>query len=138
MAALVPLSSQTAQTASPGADSSPSPKLVHAAHEFEAQMMKELLAPMTGSDPDDDPLFGEGDDAEDSGLALGSGSGSGGALAGFASETLGQALSERGGFGIADKILRQLGASAGAPTAANGTTQVTQSPHGDTVMRKAQ
>ena len=28
----------------------PSPKLVHAAHEFEAQMMKELLKPMTEGD----------------------------------------------------------------------------------------
>jgi Rod binding domain-containing protein len=131
MAALPPLTASAAQAAaSPAA----SPKLVHAAHEFEAQMMKELLAPMTGGDP----LFGDADDASDSGLALGSGSGSGGALAGFASEALGQALSERGGFGIADRIIRQLGASAGTQTSANVTSQVTTSPHGDTVMRKTQ
>ncbi len=30
--------------------SQPQPRLVHAAREFEAQMMKELLKPMTGSD----------------------------------------------------------------------------------------
>jgi Rod binding domain-containing protein len=107
--------------------SAPNPKLVHAAHEFEAQMMKELLAPMTGED-----------DAADSGLALGSGSGSGGALADFASEALGQALSERGGFGIANRIVHQLAPSAGVPTDANGTQKVTSFPHGNTVMRKSQ
>jgi Rod binding domain-containing protein len=34
--------------------------------------------------------------------------GSGGALGEFASEALGQALSERGGFGIADRIVKEL------------------------------
>ncbi len=130
--------SLTATAAQPAASAAPSPKLVKAAHEFEAQMMKELLAPMTGADADDDALFGEGDDAQASGPALGSGSGSGGALAGFASEALGQALSERGGFGIADQIIRQLGASADAPAGARVTSKVTQSLHGNTVMRKAQ
>ena len=39
----------------------PQPRLVHAAHEFEAQMMKELIKPMTsgcsltGEDTDSDP-----------------------------------------------------------------------------------
>ena len=71
-----------------------SPKLVKAAHEFEGQMMKELLKPMNSGDP----LFGE-DDSE---------SGSGGALGEYASESLAQALSNRGGFGIADQIIREL------------------------------
>jgi len=75
----------------------PAPKLVHAAHEFEGQMMKELLKPMTSGDA----LFGdEGDDS--------SGAGSEGALGEFASEALGQALSARGGFGIADRIVKEL------------------------------
>jgi Rod binding domain-containing protein len=131
MAVLAPL---TAQAAPAAPTSAPSPKLVKAAHEFEAQMMKELLQPMTG----EDPLFGEGDDAQDSGIALGSGSGSGGALADFASEALGQALSEHGGFGIADEILRELAPAAGAQTGANVASKVTASPHRNTVMRKTQ
>ncbi len=76
----------------------PSPRLVRAAHEFEGQMMKELLKPMT----DGDALTGTEDSDADSGA------GSGGALSGFASEALGQALSNRGGFGIADRIVREL------------------------------
>jgi Rod binding domain-containing protein len=131
MAALAPIATHTAQT---GAPSALNPRLVKAAHEFEAQMMKELLAPMTGKDP----LFGDGEDSSDAGVALGSGSGSGGALADFASESLGQALSERGGFGIADRIIHQLGASAPAQTGANVTSRVTLSPRGNTVMRKPQ
>lgn len=72
------------------------PRLVKAAHEFEAQMMKELLKPMTGSDP----LTGEDEE-----------SGSGDALQEFASEAFGQAVSEQGGLGIANSILRSLSRS---------------------------
>jgi Rod binding domain-containing protein len=85
-----------------GATDAPQPRLVRAAHEFEAQMMKELLKPMT----DGDSLAGEND---------GSGAGSGGALAAFASEALGKALSERGGFGLADRIVRTLSHSGNTP-----------------------
>lgn len=90
----------TSTTAAGGAaqtvsQKTPQPRLVRAAHEFEAQMMKELLKPMTGGDG----LTGEDDDA---------GSGAGGALGGFASEALGRALSERGGLGIANSILRDI------------------------------
>jgi len=73
----------------------PQPRLVKAAHEFEAQMMQELLKPLT---------TGNGLDGEEGDTA----SGSGGALGAFASEALGKALSEHGGFGIADSIVRQL------------------------------
>lgn len=58
-------------------------------------MMKELLKPMTASDG----LTGEDSD---------SGSGSGGAMGEFASESLGRALSEAGGLGIATSILHSL------------------------------
>jgi Rod binding domain-containing protein len=128
----------------------PNPKLVRAAHEFEAQMMKELLKPLTASDG----LTGEdgsgsdlGSDMDsDGGLDLGSGSGSGGALADFASEALGQALSERGGFGVADKIVRELShAHRGGETGVGAgigvrrvTGKVTIPPHGNTVMRTDQ
>lgn len=77
--------------------STPSPKLVQAAREFEAQMMKELLQPMTGKDA----LTGE--EADSSGDA-----GSTGALGEFASQALGQALSRAGGFGIASRIVQDL------------------------------
>jgi Rod binding domain-containing protein len=76
------------QSASP-----PQPRLVRAAHEFEAQMMKELLKSMTR---------GTGMDGDESDA------GSGGALADFATEALGQSLSRSGGLGIATSILRSL------------------------------
>jgi Rod binding domain-containing protein len=106
-----------ASTGAATASAAPSPRLVHAAHEFEAQMMQELLKPMTS---------GDGLDGEDSGSA----SGSSGALGSFASESLGQALSEHGGFGIATGIVRQL-SHAGNKHASSG---VTESLHGNTVM----
>ena len=70
------------------------PKLERSAHEFEASLMTELLKPLQESDG----LTGEDSD---------SGMGSEGALSGFASESLARAISERGGFGIADRILHQ-------------------------------
>ncbi|MDR3796509.1 MAG: hypothetical protein P4K93_00055 [Terracidiphilus sp.] len=75
----------------------PSPRLVRAAHEFEGQMMQQLLKPMTHGDA----LTGTDADAD-------SGAGSGGALSEFASEALGQSLSERGGLGIAKQIIQEL------------------------------
>ncbi len=78
-------------------DAAPSPRLVSAAHEFEGQMMQQLMKPMTHGDA----LTGTDED-EDSGL------GSGGALSEFASEALGQSLSERGGLGIAKQIIQEL------------------------------
>ena len=71
------------------------PKLERSAHEFEASLMAELLKPLQ----EGDGLTGE---------RSGSDAGSEGALSGFASESLARAISERGGFGIADRILRQL------------------------------
>jgi peptidoglycan hydrolase FlgJ len=80
------------KTAGQAATPAPQPRLVKAAHEFEAMMMQELLKPMTGQDT------ASGD--EDSGAA--------GALRAFASEALGQALSAGGGFGIAREIIQSL------------------------------
>jgi Rod binding domain-containing protein len=109
----------------PGQTPAVNPRLVRAAHEFEGQMMKELLQPMMQGDG-----LG-GDDDDGSGLDLGSGSGSGGALSEFASEALGQALSERGGFGIADQIIRELSPKGNHRSAG----KVTSDLHGNTVMR---
>jgi Rod binding domain-containing protein len=104
-------------TAATAASVTPQPRLVHAAHEFEAQMMQELLKPMTS---------GDGLDGEDSDSA----SGSSGALGAFASESLGRALSEQGGFGIATGIVRQLSVEGNRHV----TTGVTGSLHDNTVI----
>jgi Rod binding domain-containing protein len=91
---------------------------VKAAHEFEAQMMQELLKPMT---------TGNGLDGEDNDTA----SGSGGALGAFASEALGRGLSEHGGFGIANSIVRELTPKSNTSVVA----QVTGNMRGNTVMK---
>jgi Rod binding domain-containing protein len=72
------------------------PRLERFAHQFEASLMAELLKPLQ----EGDGLTGEESDS--------GGSGSGGALSSFASESLAGAISQRGGFGIADRILHQL------------------------------
>jgi Rod binding domain-containing protein len=82
------------QSTSEAATQTKNPKLERSAHEFEASLMTELLKPLQESDG----LTGEESD---------SGAGSEGALSGFASESLAQAISDRGGFGIADRILHQ-------------------------------
>lgn len=76
------------------AGAAPPSRLRKAAHEFEAQMMKQLLEPLNA----ENGLTGDDGD----------GLGSAGALGEFASEALGRALSERGGLGIADRIVRSL------------------------------
>lgn len=81
------------------------PRLKSAAHEFEASLMQEFLKPLQ-----EDPLFAPDDSNGSDPLGnLDSGSGddqgSSGALMSFGSEALAEAISERGGFGIATKIL---------------------------------
>jgi Rod binding domain-containing protein len=85
----------TLQSPSGNSAQTKNPRLERSAHEFEASLMTELLKPLQESDG----LTGEDSD---------SGAGSEGALSGFASESLARAISERGGFGIADRILHQL------------------------------
>jgi len=108
----------TASAAASQTANVPQPRLVRAAHEFEAQMMKELLKPMTASDG----LTGDEGD---------SGSGSSSALGEFASEALGRALSEQGGFGIARSIVQQLSRS-GNPS---HSAEVTGNAHRNTEIR---
>ena len=98
----------------------PSPRLVRAAHEFEGQMMKELLKPLTSGDS----LTGSSDGSN-------GGAGSGGALGEFASESLGRALSLRGGFGIADEIIHSLSRAGNH----HQPPLVTQDPHANTVIK---
>ncbi len=107
-----PLNSAAAAGA---ADSGPpQPRLVRAAHEFEAQMMKELMKPMTESSA----LTGDEDDSD---------SGSCGTLGQFACEALARALSDHGGLGIANQIVKELSHS--------GNRAVTGNQHGDTAMK---
>jgi Rod binding domain-containing protein len=94
-----------AQLSSPQA-SGAQPRLVHAAHEFEAQLMKELLKPLTASDDSDE-------------------TGSAGALGDYAGEALGGALSDQGGFGIAARIIHQVSQSGNR----TGPVTVTADPH---------
>ena len=115
------VSTAATTAASAAAAAGPPPRLVHAAHEFEAQMMQELLKPLTS---------GEGLDGEEDG----SDSGSNGALGEFASETLGRALSEHGGFGIATSIIRELSPKGNKTV----TGKVTGNLHGNTVISPRQ
>jgi len=96
------------------------PRLDSAAHEFEGQMMKELLKPLTQSGFDSTSLSGDDED-----------SGSGGVLGEFAAEALGRALSNQGGLGLADRIVGQLSPESNKNAAGPVTNQV----HGNTVMR---
>jgi flagellar protein FlgJ len=70
-------------------------RLKPAAHEFEACLIKEFLKPLQ-----QDALFTkEGDKGDDD---------SGNALLSFGSAALARSISERGGFGIAAKIIEHL------------------------------
>lgn len=97
----------------------PSPRLVKAAHEFEAMMMKELVHPMVNSGG----LFGE----EDNDTAAGSGN----ALSEYSAEALANSLSQYGGFGMADRIVADL--SRESNYSGNGT--VTKKDHRNTAIR---
>lgn len=82
------------------ADIARSERLGRAAQEFEAQMMKELLKPMTGQDG----IAGEQADGGD-----------GGVLGEYSTEALAQAISRQGGFGIANRIAMELSHSVHTP-----------------------
>jgi flagellar protein FlgJ len=76
----------------------PSPRLVKAAHEFEASMMQELLKPMM---QDHSGLYSTSDDKDDD-------SDTDSALMEFGTEVMANALSERGGLGISKMVLSKL------------------------------
>jgi hypothetical protein len=83
-------------------------------------MMKELIKPMTQRSS----LTGDDSDSD-------SDSGSGGALGEYASEALGRALSEGGGFGMAKQIVKELSHSGNQTP----TRPVTGNLHGNTVIK---
>jgi len=90
------------------------PKLVSAAHQFEASLMQELLKPLNSGS-----IFGDEEDPESAANAglggLTSSEGSGSALLSFGSEALAKALSEKGGLGIARKVLDHFEATEAPP-----------------------
>jgi peptidoglycan hydrolase FlgJ len=89
------------------------PRLVSAAHEFEASLMQEFLKPWQH-----DALFSDADRDASGMAASGGGSddddspGSEGALMSFATQAMAKEISERGGFGIATKILEHFRTSS--------------------------
>ncbi|MDR3723816.1 MAG: hypothetical protein P4K83_04930 [Terracidiphilus sp.] len=97
-----------------------SPRLVKASQDFEAMMLKDLLKPLTS-----EATGGDDDD---------SGSGSGSALGEYASEALGRALSQQGGFGLATRIQNDLSRSGNAAQSGKVITK----PHDNTVIRASE
>lgn len=89
----VQLAAIHSKLAAAGAEKTPSPQLVRAAHQFEGMMIQALLKPMTSG--------GALDGSDEN-------TGSNSALSDFASQSLGQSLSEHGGMGIANRIIRDL------------------------------
>jgi len=81
-------------------DAALDPKLVSAAHQFEASLMAELLKPLTsGGD------FAQDEEPDGLGGLTSSADGSGGALMSFSADALAKALSDKGGLGIARRVL---------------------------------
>lgn len=105
---MIPVSGVVKPGASGEVGSGQDPRLKPAAHEFEACLMKEFLAPLQK-----DALFGDDQGGE-------GGAGSCSALMSFGAETLARAISERGGFGIATKILEHFGNGKGLPKGNTG------------------
>jgi peptidoglycan hydrolase FlgJ len=103
------------------------PKLVAAAHQFEASLMAELLKPLNSGES-----FGGDDDAGAAGGALSdltsSADGSGGALMSFGSEALAKAISEKGGLGIARRVLDNFEAAKTARDADTGVVRESGRP----------
>lgn len=97
----------------------PSPKLVKASHDFEAMMMKELVHPMVNMGD----IFGD----ENNETAAGSGN----ALSEYSAEALAGALSQHGGFGMADRIVAELSRESNH----SGIGKVTKKDHRNTAIR---
>lgn len=101
------ISSVSGLTPSASDATTPQPRLVKASHEFEAQMMKELLKPLSSNAG----FMGSDDDAD---------TGSSAALGEYATEALGQALSNQGGLGISHRILQDLSHGRSAANTGSG------------------
>jgi len=75
-------------------------RLIDAAHQFEASLMQELLAPLTRDPLSGSDATGDGQDEDEGSMQ---------ALSGFAGSSMARAISEHGGFGIARLLLDRLG-----------------------------
>jgi Rod binding domain-containing protein len=117
MAALMPVGIKASNLAI--AHPAPEPRLAMAAHEFEAQLMKELLRPLTRSGG----LLGDEVESEAGGT---------GTLGEFATESLAESLSVHGGLGIANRITGELSRSGNT----SQNSPVTENPNIDTVMNR--
>jgi Rod binding domain-containing protein len=102
------LTALNSATGTSSAQNTPQPRLVKAAHEFEAQMMKELLKPLTS---------GSSEDGEEDGGS------SGGALTEYAGEAMARAISDAGGFGVSNRIVSDL-TKAGNQQVSTGVTKL--------------
>jgi peptidoglycan hydrolase FlgJ len=92
------------------------PRLKSAAHEFEASLMQEFLKPLQH-----DSLFATEKSGDSGADDTDDDSGSSGALMSFGSEAMAKAISERGGFGIATKILDHFRTQAKAASSASSS-----------------
>jgi Rod binding domain-containing protein len=94
------------------------PRLKSAAHEFEASLMQEFLKPLQ-----QDALFSSDDGVAGTGVATGADGdgGSEGALMSFGTQAMAKAISERGGFGIATKILDHFRTSSASEVRGSAT-----------------
>lgn len=97
--------------AAAAASSTSDPRLRPAAHEFEASMMKEFLEPLQH-----DALFNDGDRQDET-------EGSGNTLMSFGSESLAKAISARGGFGIAAKIIEDFDKQSSGVSTVRGDSE---------------
>jgi len=94
------------------------PRLASAAHEFEASLMQEFLKPL-----ERDALFSADDGGAGMGVAATADEdgGSEGALMSFGTQAMAKAISERGGFGIATKILDHFRTSSASQVRGSAT-----------------
>lgn len=112
---LIPVAAASVQKALEQTVSNPARQrqLVNAAHEFEAQLMKEML-----------PSASWGGDEE--------ADGGGGVLGQFASESLGRSISARGGLGVAERLIAELSRE---PAEAAGIAQTPNRTMGRSMSR---
>lgn len=76
-------------------------KLEKAAHEFEASLMQELLKPMKAKDP----LFSDGSNSTDGTDSSGD---SASVMVDYSTQVMSEAISQKGGLGIARQVIAQV------------------------------
>ncbi len=87
-------------------------RLTHAAQEFEASLMQEMLKPMRSKDA----LFADGETGSGS-----DGESDGGVLQSFGTQAMAEAMAKQGGMGIAKQVVRQVERQYASEPAARAT-----------------